>query len=456
MSRERGQWGSRIGFILAAAGSAIGLGAIWKFPYMAGTNGGGAFLLLYLAAVLGIGLSMMLAELAIGRATGTDAVGAFRALGGRVWSVFGYCSLLAAFLILAFYCVVGGWTAGYLAQALTGSLLNPPAGGTFKTQFERFAADPVHTLILYAAFLGLTAGIILGGVKEGIERVSKVLMPLLFILMLAMIARSVTLPGAMEGIRFFLVPDLARITPASLIDALGFACFSLSLGFGGMLTYGSYMDKNENMARSALWVVALQTMAVILAGFMVLPAVFAFGFTPGEGPGLTYITLPAVFKAMPGGSVFAAIFFSLLLIAALTSSVSILEPLVAFLIDQYRMGRVAACGLTVGAVFVAGIPAAWSFGGADVGTWLGKTPFAFMDYITSNVMLPVNVLAACVLMGWAANAVFRRELYGRIMGKAGRQGAAPRWAVWVVVICRTAAPTVIAAILAAGLLAAAA
>ncbi len=452
MAAERGQWGSRIGFILAAAGSAIGLGAIWKFPYMTGANGGGAFLLLYLVAVLGIGMCMMLAELAIGRATHLDAVGAFRKLGGPLWSFFGYFSLLAAFIILSFYCVVGGWTVGYLFKAITGTLLEPADGPGFVAQFNGFIGNPVYSLVFFVIFMAMTIGIIVGGVRNGIERVSKVLMPLLFILMLVMIARSVTLPGAMAGIEFFLVPHIDKITPRTLIDALGFACFSLSLGFGGMLTYGSYMSKSEDMVKSALWVICLQTLCAILAGFMVLPAVFAFGMEPGSGPGLSYITLPAVFKAMPGGTVFAIVFFSLLLIAALTSSVSIVEPIVAYFIDQYKINRKAAsCGVAL-AGFVAGIPAAWSFGGGEVGTLFGKTPFDIMDYVTSNIMLPVNVLGACLLMGWVVNKVFRRELYLRLHENEGRESRVPGWAQLIDWSCKIVAPIVIAAILLASIL----
>ena len=451
MSKERGFWGSRLGFVLAAAGSAIGLGAVWKFPYMVGAGGGGAFLFIYLAAVLGIGLVMMLAELAIGRATHSDAVGAFRALGGTGWSFWGYSSLLTGFIILSFYCVVGGWTVGYLLKALTGSLLNPSDAAGFKAQFFSFIGDPAYSLIFFALFMCLTVGIILGGVKQGIERMSKVLMPLLFILMLAMIIRSVSLPGAMAGIEFFLIPDLSKITPTVCVDALGFACFSLSLGFGAMLTYGSYMHNRENITRSALWVIALQTMCVLMAGFMVLPAVFAFGMEPGAGPGLTYITLPAVFKAMPGGGIFAVLFFLLLLVAALTSSVSILEPIVAYFIDQYDIRRNVACWAVAAASFVAGIPASWSFGGADLGTLFGLTPFDFMDYITLNIMMPINALAACLLMGWGVNHRFIQELLRRdaSIGDAHLpdKNARPAWVRYVNFTCKYIAPIGITAIL---------
>lgn len=451
--KERGQWGSRIGFVLAAAGSAIGLGAIWKFPYMAGVNGGGAFLLLYLLAVLCIGVSMMLAELAMGRSVQSDAVTAFSQLGGKRWTFFGWFSLLAAFILLSFYCVVGGWTVGYLLKALSGTLLDPPDAVGFARQFERFIGDDVYSLVFFGLFMALTVGIILGGVQKGIERVSKVLMPLLFLLMLVMIGRSVSLPGAMAGVRFLLVPDIAKLNPRVFIDALGFACFSLSLGFGAMMTYGSYMKKSESMARSALWVVTLQTVCTLLAGLMIMPAVFAFGMPPTAGPGLTYITLPAVFKAMPGGVFFAAAFFSLLLIAALTSSVSIIEPIVARLIDRYGMSRDKASLLVAVAGFIAGVPAAWSFGGGDVWRLAGMTPFDLMDYVTSNIMLPVNVLAACVLMGWVNPGVFRRELFLRLAEYAGRfQAREPGWALYIGFCCKFLAPAVIIAILAASLL----
>ncbi|MBE1237052.1 sodium-dependent transporter [Phaeovibrio sulfidiphilus] len=417
MTGQREFFSSRIGFILAAAGSAIGLGAIWKFPYMTGQNGGGAFLMVYLAVVALIGLTMILAEMALGRATHTDAVGAFRRLGGGRWRFFGYFSLLAAFLILSFYCVVGGWTVGYLVKAVSGSLFDESAGD-FKARFQSFVGHPLESLFYFIVFMGMTTGVILGGVTRGIERLSKVLMPLLFLLMLVMIVRALTLDGAMEGVRFYLTVDFSKITGRVLIDVLGFACFSLSLGFAGMLTYGSYMQPGESLIRSAVWVVILQTICCILAGFMVLPAVFAFGFLPSEGPGLTYITLPAVFSKMVAGQFFAVVFFSLFLMAALTSSISILEPIVTWLIDQFRMTRKAAGALVSVASTLLGISACWSFGAvdwtfgvADLPAWLRLTPFEFLDYITLNVMMPVNALAVCLLMGWVADDAFRQQLY---------------------------------------------
>lgn len=451
--KERGHWGSSTGFILAAAGSAIGLGAIWKFPYMAGVNGGGAFVLIYLAAVLGIGLSMMLAELSMGRSVQRDAVAAFTSLGGgKGWAFFGWFSLLAAFILLSFYCVVGGWTVGYLSKALSGSLLEPDDAVALAAQFESFIGDEVHSLVFFGLFMAMTVGVILGGVQKGIERVSKVLMPVLFLLMLVMIARSVTLPGAMAGIRFLIEPDFSRLHPRVFVDALGFACFSLSLGFGAMITYGSYMKKSESIASAALWVIILQTLCTLFAGLMIMPAVFAFDMPPTAGPGLTYITLPAVFKAMPGGIFFAAVFFALLLIAALTSSVSIIEPIVARLIDQHGLGRNSASLMVAVAAFVAGIPAAWSFGGGDVWRPFGITPFAIMDYVTSNIMLPVNALAACVLMGWAAPNVFRRELFLRFTECAGQfRDKDPAWAVYIGFCCKFLVPAAIIAILAVSL-----
>lgn len=452
MAVQREFFSSRLGFILAAAGSSIGLGAIWKFPYMAGSNGGGAFLIVYLAVVVFIGLAMMLAEIALGRATHTDAVGAFGMIGGRRWRFFGYSSLLAAFLILSFYCVVGGWTVAYLIKSITGSLLSPP-DGDFSLQFKQFTADPVISVAFFLVFMGMTAGIILGGITNGIERLSKILMPLLFLLMLVMVVRSLTLEGSYRGLVFFLTSyasdgfhwpqtladlkyypfNFTLITPTVLIDVLGFACFSLSLGFGGMLTYGSYMQRGESIIRAGVWVIVLQTICCIMAGLMVLPAVFAFGMEPGTGPGLTYITLPAVFSELPGGRLFAIVFFSLFLTAALTSSVSILEPIVTWLIDQVSLSRKAAGLLVAGTSTLLGISACWSFGAVD---WtfglehlppiLKVTPFEVLDYLTLKVIMPLNVLATCLLMGWIASDVFRHQLFPSGLGKGPNSSVWPR------------------------------
>ncbi|WP_228369849.1 sodium-dependent transporter [Laribacter hongkongensis] len=338
----RSQWGSRLGFILAAAGSAIGLGAIWKFPYVAAQNGGGAFLLIFLAFVFTLGVTLMMAEMAMGRAAHDSAVGTFRKLGGKPWSVVGYICVLVGFLILSFYSVVGGWTIAYLVKSIGGTALSsdPKALGE---AFGRFIANPTEPLWYHAGFMALTVGVVLGGVQHGIEKLSKFLMPALFILMLGLIVRGLTLPGAMEGVAYFLTPDFSRVTASTVIDALGLAFFSLSLGMGAMITYGSYVQSSTSIPGSAMWVVTLTTLVCFLAGLMVLPAVFAFGFDPSAGPGLTFITMPAVFSHMVGGQFFAIAFFTLLLVAALTSSVSLMEVVTSFMIDEFGMKRVPGC-----------------------------------------------------------------------------------------------------------------
>ncbi|MGL4605418.1 MAG: sodium-dependent transporter, partial [Iodobacter sp.] len=347
---SRANWGSRLGFILAASGSAVGLGAIWKFPYVAGKNGGGVFLLAYLACVFTVGIALLLAEMVIGRAANRSATTAFRDLKGGLWPWAGRLSVLCIFIVMAYYSVVGGWVIAYIGKSITGEALghDPKALGV---AFTHFIADPASSLFYTALFLGVTVAVVLGGVQKGIERMSKVLMPALFLLMLILIARSLTLPGAWEGVRYFITPDFSKLTSAMVVDALGLAFFSLSLGMGIIISYGSYVDKDTNLAGATLWISILATLASVLAGFMVLPAVFAFGVDPAAGPGLTFITMPAIFAQMPFGQGWAIAFFLLLLFAALTSSVSIVEPIVSFLIDEFGWERRRAAYLTSVAVF---------------------------------------------------------------------------------------------------------
>lgn len=392
-------WGSRVGFILAAAGSAVGLGAVWKFPYVVGKHGGGAFLMVYLGCVLTLGVTLLLAEMTIGRLTGRSATTALRMLGGRAWAWVGRIATFNAFAILAFYCVVGGWTVAYLVHSVTGEALVADTAFA-KQQFTGFIADPYAALGFTGIFLLATALIVVAGVQKGIERASKLLMPALFVLMLLVIARSLTLPGAMAGVVWFLQPDFSMIDGATLLQALGLAFFSLSLGAGMIVAYGSYLPKDAPLAGSAVWVGTLATFACFLAGLMVLPAVFAFGVAPDAGPGLTFITMPAIFAQMPFGHGVAVAFFLLLLFAALTSSVSLFEPVVAFLIDEYRWHRGPAVFAVTVATFVMGVPAALSFGiWSDVQVF-DMTMFDLMDYVTVNLLMPAGGLFVAVFVGW--------------------------------------------------------
>ena len=400
-STDRGNWGSRIGFILAAAGSAVGLGAIWKFPYVAGANGGGVFLLVYLACVFSVGVVMMLAEMLIGRSAKKSATSAYRILGKGQWHLAGWISVLCVYLILGFYCVVGGWTIAYIVEAVKGDILTTDAKVLSDT-FTNFIADPKLSLLYTAGFMSITAAIVIAGVQAGIERICKILMPALFVLMLFMVYRSLSLPGAIEGVIYFVTPDWSKLSFKMVLDALGLAVFSLSVGAGLMIAYGSYLGTGTKVVSAGLWIAFLATMASVLAGLMILPAVFAFNVDPAAGPGLTFITMPALFAQMAGGQILALIFFSLLLFAAVTSSISILEPAVAFLIDEYGAERrTSTLIVSVSNYVLLCIPAALSFGSMSEDlTVFGRTPFDLMDFVASNLLMPLGGMFAAVFVGW--------------------------------------------------------
>jgi len=435
---SRSQWGSRLGFILAAAGSAIGLGAIWKFPYVAATNGGGAFLLIYLLICLSVGLALMLAEMAMGRAANSNAVGSFRQLGGKPWPIVGMVGVLVCFLIYSFYSVVGGWTIAYIGKSLSGSILTSDAKVLGET-FDGFITDPLQPLLFHGLFAGLTLAVVLGGVQKGIENLSKFLMPALFVLMLVLIVRGLTLPGAVDGLLYFLTPDLSKVTGNMLVDAMGLAFFSLSLGMGIMITYGSYVGRDTQLLGSSLWVIALTVLTCFLAGLMVLPAVFAFGFDPSAGPGLTFITMPAVFAQMAGGQLFAVLFFCLLLVAALTSSVSLLEVVVSAVMDELKMPRRKAAWLVTLAVFLLGIPASLSLGIWREYTLFGKGFFDLLDFITSNLLMPLGEVLLAIFVGW--------KVWPTVAAELAPHGKTPVWLAAMRGFCRYIAPVLILGIL---------
>ncbi len=436
---QRGHWGSRLGFILAATGSAVGLGNIWKFPYTAGDNGGGTFLIVYLAIVLTIGVSVMLAEFAIGRAAERSPVGAFTKLKGGGWPLVGFMGVIASVAILSFYSVVGGWTLAYIVKS-AGSLLATSDPDALGALFGGFISSPVEPIIYHAVFMSLTIGVVLAGVHKGIERTCEVLLPLLFLILIVLAVRSVTLPGAMEGVAFYLVPDFSKINSTLMNGALGQAFFSLSLGMGAMLTYGSYLSRKENLPQAAIWVTLADMSVALIAGLVILPAVFAFGFDPSEGPGLVFVTLPAVFGQMPAGIIFALLFFTLLTIAALTSSVSLLEVAISYLIDEKKMKRApAAIGAGI-LVFFIGIACSLSLGPWSEYTVAGKNIFDLMDYTTSNVMLPLGGIAVSIFVGWI--------ILPRAIQEATSEGKHPfTWMKIWIFICRFLAPLAIAQIL---------
>jgi NSS family neurotransmitter:Na+ symporter len=439
----REQWGSRLGFVLAAAGSAVGLGNIWKFPYMAGQNGGGAFLIIYLALVFTIGLSVMLAEFAVGRAAQRNAIGAFAVLKGKMWPVVGFMGVLAAFVILSFYSVVAGWTIAYIVKMGAGTLAGD--ADALGAAFGEFIGSPVEPILYHALFMGLTIAVVLGGVDDGIERACKVLIPLLFILLIVLIVRAVTLPGAEKGLEFFLSPDFSKVTADTFNGALSQAFFSLSIGMSAMITYGSYLNKKENLGKSALMVTSLDSSVAVLAGLLILPAVFAFGFDPAAGPGLTFITLPAVFAQMPGGTFFGIMFFALLTIAALTSAVSLLQPIVSYFSDEKGWSpKVAAIVFGV-IIFALGIPSSLSLGVWSDFHIIGEKGFLdSMDYMASNILLPVGGILISLFVGWS--------VAGKMSAEVTNEGEKPfpLLGAWLF-ICRFVAPVAVAWILISGL-----
>lgn len=440
---DRSVWNSRLGFILASAGSAVGLGAIWKFPYMAGTNGGSVFLIPYIVFSLTLGLALLIGEMCLGRATRAGAATAFRRWGGRSCGWIGLVSVLTGFCVLAFYSVVGGWCVHYMIEAFLGrGVTDDPA--LMRETFGKFASDPIEAVVSYLLFLGATAGIILFGVEKGIERVSKVLMPLLFLMMLVLIVRGLTLPGAWEGVKFLFEPNFEAFTGEALLNALGFSFFSLSVGSGSMMNYGSYLSDETKIGSSTAWIVFLAMAAAILGGLMIMPAVFAFGLSPDAGPGLTFATMPAVFANLPAGQFFAAVFYVCLFVAAITSSISILEMSAQYLVDEQGFQKKNAIALTTGILAVLGTLSALSFGVLSDVKIFGKTIFDLFDYSTSNIGMPIGVLGIAVVCGWIAWPMTRSQLTGN-----------QTWPAWLLqglrFIMTIVAPVVIVVVMLQGL-----
>ena len=394
-SDDRGQWGSKLGFIMAAAGSAVGLGNIWRFPYVTGENGGAAFVLVYLVCVFLIGVPLLYVELALGRASGRNPVGAFqKTKPGTPFMFTGILCLMACFFVLTYYGVIAGWTISFAWSQITQTPL----------VFSEYIAKPGTVLPVFAGFIALTIWIVSAGVEKGIEKWSKILMPVLFVMMLVIIGRSLTLEGAGKGISYYLNPDFSKIDGKVVLMALGQAFFSLSVGWGLMITYGSYMPKSQNIVSNGLWVASADTLVAILAGFMVFPAVFAFGMDPGAGPGLTFVTLPKVFAQMTAGWVFGAIFFCLLSVAAVTSSISMLEVPVSYFVDDKPKARKKAATMVGIFAFLIGIPSAMANGGSEFFSnmeLMGKTGFLdIMDQVFGTLCLIVISLSLSIYVGW--------------------------------------------------------
>ena len=412
--QNRATFGSKLGVIMATVGCVVGLGNIWRFPYMIGQNGGAAFLAIYIICIILLGLPVMLSEFFIGRYTRKNAAGAFKVLApGTKWSLIGYNGVLASFLILGFYSVVAGWTLEYIMQAVTGSL-SDKAPEAFAQDFKLFSTEIFRPILWTVTFIGLTHFIVVSGVKEGIERTSKVMMPILFLILLALCIRSVTLPNASEGLYFLFKPDFSKITSAVVLSAMGQAFFSLSIGMGCLITYSSYFSKDTKMQITALQVTILDTLVAVMAGIMIFPAVFSFGIAPTAGPELVFITLPNVFQQLPMGAIWSLVFFLLLALAALTSTISLHEVATAYVHEEYQITRTKAAWFVSGGVMVLGILSSLSIGIWKEYTLFGLTFFDLLDYLTAKIMLPFGGMLICIYLG---NRVDRKILKEELTNK---------------------------------------
>ena len=399
--KPRDGFTSTFGVLVATLGSAVGLGNIWKFPALTGLNGGAGFLLVYLLATLLVGLPVMIVETMLGRAARANAVSTFEQLEPRQggWKIIGWMGFVAALLIMSFYSGVAGWVYAYIFKAMSGEIAttDPKIAGA---AFGQLVSNPVASLIWQWVVLGITGGIIMLGVAKGIEAVTRRLMPLLFLLLLILCARSLTLPGASEGLAFLFSPDFSKITPTVLLTALGLAFFKLSIGMGTMLTYGSYFRPDQNIPATTARVMLADLSVSLLAGMAIFPAVFAFGFAPAAGPSLVFMTIPAVFTSMPGGTLFMTLFFILTAVASVGAILSLLEVPVAILTERFGVGRKQASVYTILMIAALGVPASLSNSTmADVKIF-GMNAFDLFDFLSSNVLLPLGGILICLFVGW--------------------------------------------------------
>ena len=421
---ERAKFGSKMGVILATAGSAIGLGNVWRFPYMAGENGGAAFIIFYILCVVILGLPCMVSEFIIGRHAQANTARAYNKVSGnRIWTLVGCLSVLTGFLITSYYAVVSGWCLQYIYASLMGHLDGDPE--YFKQYFVNFSADPVKPIVWTVAILGITHLVIQHGVRDGIEKASKMLMPTLFVLLLVLVVSSCMLPNAIAGIEFLFKPDFSKVNPDVLLSALGQAFYSMSIGMGCLCTYASYFSRQTNLLRSAVQIGLIDTFVAILAGLMIFPAAFSVGVSPDSGPSLIFITLPNVFQQAFGGMpvvgyVVSLLFYALLSLAALTSLISLHEVSTAFFHEELHIGRKKAALIVTASCSVLGAFCSLSLGGYEVMSFLGKTLFDIFDFVTGQVFLPVCGFLTCLLVGWyLPHKLVRDEFtnWGTLRGK---------------------------------------
>ena len=397
----RESFGSRFGALVAMAGSAVGLGNLWRFPYLVGENGGAAFIIIYIILSFLICLPIFVSEFVIGRRSQRNAYAAFRDLsGGSAWRWVGLFTIMVPLIVLSYYSVIGGWSIEYLFKSMTFSFTAGDTQQEMSTMFIGFVSSPWAPLVCHTLFLLATVAIVVIGIKDGIEKFSKVMMPILFFIVLSIAVYSLTLPGAHKGIDYLFNPDFSKIDAKACAAALGQAFFSLSLGFGTIMTYASYVDKKENILFQSTASAASDLMFALIAGVAIMPAVFAFGIDPQSGPGLVFETLPYVFSRMPAGAVVAILFFVALLVAALTSSISMLEVAVAYLVEEKKFSRISACVALFFGCWIVGTLCSLSFGPLSDIKIGGRTIFDFIDTLSSNVLMTLGSLMTVLFVGW--------------------------------------------------------
>ena len=397
---ERGNFGTKIGVVLATAGSAVGLGNIWRFPYMAGQDGGAAFILLYAVCILMLGIPGMVAEFIVGRHGASNAVRAYFKMGGRGWSAIGYMGTVTSMIILGFYAVIAGWCLQYLVASCMGSL---NGDSTYVANyFKEFSSAPLLPALWTVVFIVITHLVVIRGVRKGIEKFSNALMPVLFVLLLIIVVASCSLPGAMEGVEFLFKPDFSRMSRGVMLDALGQAFFSLSLGTACLCTYASYFSRQTNLLKTAGQIALIDTAIAVLAGLMIFPAAFSVGVRPDSGPSLIFITLPNVFQqafSSVVGYVIAILFYALLSLAALTSTISMHEIGTSFFYEELHVSRKRGALIETVACCVIGVLCSLSCGAVDLSLF-GKSFLDCCDYLTSNILLPLGSFFTCILVGW--------------------------------------------------------
>ncbi len=428
MTSEREHWGSRMGFVLAALGSAIGLANILKFPYLVGAYGGAAFILVYLLCLFLVGFPVLVAEVLIGRTTQTSPAGALQKIGkGRHWGWAGRMIVLTGFIVSAFYSSLAGWMLGYLLEAVRGNVTNFADAAEAKAFFDSLVSSPAWGLSFHFLFMLLGVLILYTGVRDGIERYCKWLMPMLFVVLALIVAKGLTLPGAGEGLVFLFKPDWSQITPAAILIALGQSFFTVSVGQGTMITYGSYLDKKSSVVGLCLPIALADTLISIMAAVAVFTIVFSAGMEPNSGFGLIFQTLPVVFSSLPGGYFGALFFFLLVSIAAITSQISAMEPVIAYLMDEKGWARKTAVGACATGAFLVGIPCALSSNLLSDVSLFGMTILDLFDFIATSILIPLGGLIATLLVGWRWGF---GKAYASLQDGAGDILRNQRWVKW--------------------------